>query len=174
MTVHEVPRQLGFALNHLVFEILVFSLLVNDVASIQLLHLLFVSGSLSQSTVMLPRERPQVLDTFLSWWLLFLLILKLSLLVSSLIRSFSEAHATADNFGLLTGVILSPLFIFDYLGFLLSGIQIVVLSFISAFFGVLVVVVIRWLTSGTLASLRRHLGCLFLRYLLIRGPASFH
>lgn len=172
MTVDEVPRQLGAALNDLIFEVLVFGLLVDDVASVQLLHFLFVSGSLSQSAVVGSCERPQVLDTFLSWWLLFLLILQLSLSVPLLFRSRSEAHATADDFGRLTGLILRSLFVFDDLCLHLFRIQIVVVSFIS-FFGVLVVVVVRWLTSRSLASLRRHLLCLFPLHFLIR-PASFH
>jgi len=160
MTINKVPRQLGGTLDYLIFKILVFSLLVDDVASVQLLHFLFISGSLSQSAVVGSCEGPQILDTFLSWWLLFFLILKLPLSVSLLFRSWSEAYTTADDFRGLTRVILRPLFIFHDLCFDLLGIQVEFISFIPAFFGILVVVVIRWLTSRSLTSLRHLRGLL--------------
>ena len=84
MTVDEVPRQLGAALDYLILEVLIFGLLVDDVASIQLLHFLFVSRILSQLAIMGSCERPQILDTLLSWRLVFLFILQLSLNVSLL------------------------------------------------------------------------------------------
>ena len=135
MTVHEVPRQLGSALHDLIFEVLVFGLLIDDITSVQLLHLLFLSGILSQFAVMGSSERPQVLDTL--WcWSLFWLILMLSLSVSLLFRPGSQANtnATAEDFCLLIVVTLPSLFVFDDLGLNLFGIQIVVVSIVSTFF----------------------------------------
>lgn len=155
MTVDEVPRQLRTALNHLVLEVLILSLLVDDVASVELLHLFLVSGSLSQGAIVSSCKGPQVLDTLRSW-LFWLLILHLSLNVSLLARARSEANTTADDLWGLVVLVLSSLFVFDDLRLHRLRIQILIFSLIPAFFGVLIILFIRryiWLPS-TLASLR--------------------